>query len=363
MIRHFSATCGVVICTKGSPKKALDLAHLVFGSRLRTTCYRFSFALPDENCSTPAILREKSYRHIPECNERFARQYRSVSPRKYHFSAPNTHALTENAVKITVASLKPSVARAHTPAFTFIERTETQPHLSTQHRSNRRSLNPICQPNTPRRPKPICQPNTEHHDNKARASERRQACDMDGLQCSRLKVATATKVVVAGDRPEPGASSHHRIIGTMQAHLRSRTVPEDNWCSGFRWCLPYAQRRYTKRSACSTWEVAVEHVVAMEDEVRFFSWLFLFHLRLIEECDVEVLVAPSFRCDDRAFPPLRRHAEPMRRFVVLRRKSSTTSSRHTDSAKNCMACCLMLCFRADATRYFFSGGNGGSMYR
>ena len=86
-------------------------------------------------------------------------------------------------------------------------------------------------------------------------------------------------------------------------------------------------------------------VVVMEDEVRFFSWLFLFHLRLIEECDVEVLVAPSFRCDDRAFPPLRRHAEPMRRFVVLRRRSSTTSSRHTDSAKNCMACCLMLCFR------------------
>ena len=27
----------------------------------------------------------------------------------------------------------------------------------------------------------------------ARARERRQACDMDGLQCSRLKVATATK--------------------------------------------------------------------------------------------------------------------------------------------------------------------------
>ena len=28
---------------------------------------------------------------------------------------------------------------------------------------------------------------------RARASEQRQACDMDGLQCSRLKVGTATK--------------------------------------------------------------------------------------------------------------------------------------------------------------------------
>ena len=67
--------------------------------------------------------------------------------------------------------------------------------------------------------------------------------------------------------------------------------------------------------------------------------LFMFHLRLIEECDVEVLVAPSFRCDARVFPPLRRHAEPMRRFVVMRRRSSSALSRHTDSAKNCMACC------------------------
>ena len=35
----------------------------------------------------------------------------------------------------------------------------------------------------------------------------------------------------------------------------------------------------------------------------------------------------------------------MRRFMVLRGRSSTGSSRHPDSAKNCMACCLMLCFR------------------
>ena len=142
----------------------------MFGSRSRTTCYRFSFASPDENCSTPAILRETSYRHIPKCNERFARQYRSVSPRKCHLSGPNTHALTENAVKITVASPKPlsrslSVSRAHTQAFT---RTETQSHLPTQHRAIPRRLKPICQPNTTRRLKPICQPNTEHHDKKAR---------------------------------------------------------------------------------------------------------------------------------------------------------------------------------------------------
>ena len=80
-------------------------------------------------------------------------------------------------------------------------------------------------------------------------------------------------------------------------------------------------------------------VFIMEKETRFFWWLFMFHLHLIEECDVEVLVAPSFRCDARVFPPLRRHAEPMRRFVVLRRRSSSALSRHTDSAKNCMACC------------------------
>ena len=78
--------------------------------------------------------------------------------------------------------------------------------------------------------------------------------------------------------------------------------------------------------------------MALVDACRTRSWLFMFHLRLIEECDVEVLVAPSFRCDARVFPPLRKHAEPMRRFVVLRRRSSSALSRPTDSAKNCMAC-------------------------
>ena len=99
-----------------------------------------------------------------------------------------------------------SVARSHTQAFTLIADTETQSHLSTEHATETQT-HLSTRHRTPRQ-------------QSARASERRQACDMDGLQCSRLKVATATKVVVAGERPDPGASSHHRIIGTMQAHLR-----------------------------------------------------------------------------------------------------------------------------------------------
>ena len=76
-----------------------------------------------------------------------------------------------------------------------------------------RRLNHICQPNTPRRLNPICQPNSEHHDN---ACERTETSVRHGwklyfgLQCSRLKVAAATKIVVAGERPDPGASPHHR---------------------------------------------------------------------------------------------------------------------------------------------------------
>ena len=155
-------------------------------------------------------------------------------------------------------------------------------------------------------------------------------------------------------RPDPGASSQHRH---EQAHLRSCIVPENKWCSGFRWVLAVraaqiheafcvfdlgshrGARHDCLRNSCAR-DLGILSIVIvviiMEKEIRFFCWLFLFHLRLMEECDVEVLVAPSFRCD--AFPPLRKHAEPMRRFAVLRRRSSTTSSRHTDSAKNCMAC-------------------------
>ena len=151
--------------------------------------------------------------------------------------------------------------------------------------------------------------------------------------------------------------AHHRIIGTMQAHLRSCIVPEKPFMALVDACRsrsahtrsvlrvrlrqPLSETAQMLPSACpralGILSIVIV-VVVMEDEVRFLRWLLLFHLRLIEECDVEVLVAPSFRCDARAFPPLRRHAEPMRRFVVLRRRSSTTSSRHTDSAKNCMAC-------------------------
>ena len=59
-------------------------------------------------------------------------------------------------------------------------------------------------------------------------------------------------------------------------------------------------------------------VVVMEEEVRFLRWLLLLHLRLTEECAIEVLasdsrrkpwclfecareVAPGFRCDARVF--------------------------------------------------------------
>ena len=106
-------------------------------------------------------------------------------------------------------------------------------------------------------------------------------------------------------------------------------------------------------------------VVVKEDEVRFLRRLLLFHLRLIEECAIEVLasgsrrkpwclfecpreVAPGFRCDARVFCTSARACRTqctMRRFMVLRRRSSTASFRHTDSAKNCMARCLMLCVR------------------
>ena len=75
-------------------------------------------------------------------------------------------------------------------------RSETQSHLSTQHATETQTHLPT-QHRAPRQ-------------QSARASEGRQACDMDGLQCSRLKVAATTKIVAAGESPDPGASSHHR---------------------------------------------------------------------------------------------------------------------------------------------------------
>ena len=103
---------------------------------------------------------------------------------------------------------------------------ETQSHLTTQHRVPRQES--------------------------ARASERRQPCEMNGLQCSRLKVDTATKVVMAGERPAPGASSHHHIIASS-ARCRRTFGPapclKSIGAQGFGGCLPYAKRRYTKHSA------------------------------------------------------------------------------------------------------------------
>ena len=128
------------------------------------------------------------------------------------------------------------------------------------------------------------------------------------------------------------ASSHHRHDVGAPSVGACRTRSADTR-SILRVCL-----RNSCARALGIRSIVIV-VVVVEDEVRFFWWFVMFHLRLIEECDVEVLVAPSFRCDARVFPPLRRHAEPMRRFVVMRRRSSSALSRHTDSVKNCMACC------------------------
>ena len=109
-----------------------------------------------------------------------------------------------------------------------------------------------------------------------------------------------------------------RNNGTMRAHIRSRIGLKTTGAQGIGGCLPYAQRRYKKRSARSTWEAPKEDdttasttavpvlgilsmvivvivVVIMENDVRFFRWLFLFHLRLIEEWAIEVLVRGSRR--------------------------------------------------------------------
>ena len=136
----------------------------MFGSRSRTTCYRFSFASPDENCSTPAILRETSYRHIPKCNERFARQYRSV----YVIFRVLTHMLLLRTLSRS-RSLHPNHSRDHCPFHVHIPKHSRVRRLNPICQPNTpRRLKPICQPNTTRRLKPICQPNTEHHDKKAR---------------------------------------------------------------------------------------------------------------------------------------------------------------------------------------------------
>ena len=113
----------------------------------------------------------------------------------------------------------------------------------SQHRHGRR-LNSICQPNT-------------DHDNEARvrANGDKRVTWMETALWSSMLSSGLTR-------------AHHRSIDTMKAHLRSCIVPEKQF-------------------------------MALVDACRTRSWLFMFHLRLIEECDVEVLVAPSFRCDGR----------------------------------------------------------------
>ena len=99
-----------------------------------------------------------------------------------------------------------SVARAHTQAFT---RTETQSHLSTQHATETQTHLPT-QHRAPRQ-------------ESARASERR----IDGLQCSRLKVATATTfralhgnhIVIVALAVYPRLSSHHTFRALHGNHI------------------------------------------------------------------------------------------------------------------------------------------------
>ena len=120
-VSHFSQS--------GSPKKPLDLSHFKFENRSNTACSRFllSFALPDENCSTPASMKnieENQSLHgsiclspqEAECNERFARQYRHEPPLEilltlpfsrcvHNLSGPNTCAHFQDHGKYTYTLL------------------------------------------------------------------------------------------------------------------------------------------------------------------------------------------------------------------------------------------------------------------
>ena len=113
----------------GSPKKPLDLTHFKFENRSSTGCSRFlqSFALPDENCSTPASMKNIEENQSldgsiclspqeAECNERFARQYRYEPPLEilltlpfsrcvHNLSGPNTCAHFQDHGKYTYTLL------------------------------------------------------------------------------------------------------------------------------------------------------------------------------------------------------------------------------------------------------------------
>ena len=112
-------------------RKHWILHMLMFGSKSRTTCYQFSFASPDENCSTPAILRETSYRHMNDLH---------VS------TAPCLHenvifrVLTHMLLLRTLSrsrSLHPNHSRDH-----------CRLHVHIPKHSRVRRLNPFSQPNT-----------------------------------------------------------------------------------------------------------------------------------------------------------------------------------------------------------------------
>ena len=134
----------------------------------------------------------------------------------------------------------------------------------------------------------------------------------------------------------------------MQAHLRSCIVPENN--SWLWWMLAVRAAQIQEafcacdfgshcrerlrcfcnscgcfcnscRCFCKSCSRAlgilstVIVVVVMEDEVLFLRWLLLFHLRLIEECAIEVLASGSrrkpwclFECPREVAPGF--HAEP-----------------------------------------------------
>ena len=88
-------------------------------------------------------------------------------------------------------------------------RSETQSHLSTQHSTETQS-HLSTQHRTPRQTKRACE--------RTKTSVRHGTETPLRSSVPSLTVATTTKIVVA----------HHRIIGTMQAHLRSCIVPENN---------------------------------------------------------------------------------------------------------------------------------------
>ena len=160
----------------------------------------------------------------------------------------------------------------------------------------------------------------------------------------------------------------------MQAHLRSCTVPENNWCSR------------VSVGACRTRSADTRSVLHVRLGKSPWSTSSSWRMRSVssrgsscsisvslKRCDVEVLVAPSFRCDDRAGRQafVRTH-ETLRgaEAQVKHHLSPDTRTRQrfawpaaVDAVRSEAAGSRCLLAAADATRYFFSVGNGGSIYR